>query len=399
MTSRLTRSASRSDHSGAGRALAVAWFGLSSAFATAATAAEPAAALTLRWQAPVGCPQQTEVKDRIRALTGTTRSTATTLQAEGTITQTDKSHFHLKLVMRWGDLVGERKLDASSCENLTGAAAVSLALLMRSGEPLSEGDLAGQPSVPPAPGNAGASGAGPTKPASGDGAATPSGEPAPATPKSSTSATAVVAGKNKQTPTEPKRAAEDESDPGPSEIIERPIRSTPSQWHALAEIPVAVMSFGPLPKPSWGLSFAGGASFEHWRFTLGGAAWLRQRVAAEQFPDSGADVDRLTGTLRACRAGYGETFEVIPCLSVSLEHISARGTGENVTGHSEQTNWLAAGAGLQGHLTLTNYLSLLVGLDAQVQTARPVISIEGVGDVQQLGAAALIVTVGSQWTL
>ncbi len=55
------------------RRIAIALLGLSGGLVTARALAEPATALTLRWQAPAGCPQQAEVKERIRALTGTTR--------------------------------------------------------------------------------------------------------------------------------------------------------------------------------------------------------------------------------------------------------------------------------------------------------------------------------------
>jgi hypothetical protein len=167
----------------------------------------------------------------------------------------------------------------------------------------------------------------------------------------------------------------------------------------LAEIPLAVMSLGPLPKPSWGVAFAGGASFESWRLLAGGSAWLRQHVPSEQSPDFGADIDRLTGTVRACRAVSDATFEVAPCLTLSVEHITARGTGDGVTARSEQATWLAVGAGAQGRLHLTSFLSLLLGVDAQIETARPVISIDGAGTVQQLGYAAFTATIGPQWAL
>jgi hypothetical protein len=159
------------------------------------------------------------------------------------------------------------------------------------------------------------------------------------------------------------------------------------------------MSLGPLPNPSWGVAFAGGAEFESWRLMLGGSAWLRQHITSEQSPDVGADVDRLTGTLRACRTLDDSAFEMSPCLIVSVEHITARGTGAEVTAHSERATWLGIGAGAQGRLHLTSYFALLFGLDAQIQTARPVISIDGSGTVKQLGFGAFAITVGPEWVL
>src|SRR3954471_13879828 len=143
MTSPLTRNSTSLP--AALRCITVALISLPGMLASRIALGQPTPALTLRWSAPAGCPQQAQVSDRIRKLTGSTSATAPVLQAEGTITQTDSAHFHLKLVTRSGNLVGERNLDASSCQNLSGAAAVSIALLLRSGEPLSAGDLSGQP--------------------------------------------------------------------------------------------------------------------------------------------------------------------------------------------------------------------------------------------------------------
>src|SRR3954468_2453115 len=118
MTSPLARpSTSRLD---APRCIAITLSALSGWLVSAAAHGQPSSALNLRWQAPAGCPQQEEVRERIHKLTGATSSTGAVLHAEGAITQTDSAHFHLKLVTRSGKLVGERNLNASSCENLTG---------------------------------------------------------------------------------------------------------------------------------------------------------------------------------------------------------------------------------------------------------------------------------------
>jgi hypothetical protein len=407
MTSRSTPLASRSKRRRAARRIvAIALIGLAGGLLSAPALGEPAAALTLRWQAPSACPQQAEVRERIRALTGSARPAGASLLAEGLITQTDSARFHLKLVTRSGGLVGERHLDASSCENLTGVAAVSVALLMRSAEPLSEGDLAGKsangstPIAGAAPGTAAAtSGSGPA------GTATTSSNGQAGATAATTTVTQPTTPTGGDGPRKRPRSASksvsedpDESELPPSEIIERPIR-VPSVRKArvLAEVPLAVMSFGPLPKPSWGLAFAGGVSFENWRLLLGGTAWLRQHVASEQSPDFGADIDRLTGTFRGCRTLSDAKFEVAPCLTLSVEHITARGTGAGVTARSQQATWLAVGAGAQGRLHLTGYLALLVGVDAQIETARPVISIDGAGTVNQFGYGALTATVGPEW--
>jgi hypothetical protein len=369
----------------------MALLGLSGWFVSASAFGQPAGALTLRWEAPAGCPQQSEVKSRIRKLSGSSHSSATVLEAEGTITQTGSTRFHLKLVTRSGNLVGERNLDATSCENLSGAAAVSLALLLRSEEPLRAGDLSGQPSSATELG-----GAQQTEPSSADanlGKLPENGKQPERSPANDS-----PAAKRSPVSKSPFVAAP-EADP---DTVQRPIKPpprTPRTWQLRAQLPLATLSFGPLPDPSWGVAFAGGVSFDSWRISLGGTAWRRQDVASEQAPGYGAEVARLTGSFRACQALTHSTFEVAPCLVLSLEHISARGTGGDITARSEQATWLGVGPGAQGRLYLASWFSLLLGVDAQFQTARPVISIGGVGNLGQLGSAAFVTTLGSEWIL
>ncbi len=308
---------------------------------------------------------------------------------------------------RAGGLVGERKLNASSCENLTGAAAVSVALLMRSAEPLNEGDLTGK-SLNDATTPAGATtGSAPATSSTGLPARQPTAlrkqarQPQRPRRRDRTRHPRPPAPQSRTRP-EAKNDSQDpeDSEAPPSEIIQRPIREPAvRKARVLAQIPLAVMSVGPLPKPSWGVAFAGGASFESWRLLLGGSAWLRQHVTSEQSPDFGADIDRLTGTFRACRTLSDSMFEVAPCLTLSLEHITARGTGAGVTARSEQATWLGVGAGAQGRLHLTSFLALLLGVDAQIQTARPVITVDGAGTVKQLGYGAFTATIGPEWIL
>src|SRR6185436_12485578 len=80
--------------------------------------------------------------ERIRAIAGSLTQRESRLRADGTITKED-GHFHLRLVVRDGELVGERNIVTDSCEDLAGAAAVALGLLLRSETPLTERELGG----------------------------------------------------------------------------------------------------------------------------------------------------------------------------------------------------------------------------------------------------------------
>src|SRR5450432_2379999 len=106
--------------------------------------AQRVAGLTIQWEAPARCPQQSDVSERVRKLSGSPTSVQGALQADGTITQADDGRFHLRLLLRSGGLVGERNIDSRSCADLTRAAAVAIALLLHSDEPLSEGVLGGE---------------------------------------------------------------------------------------------------------------------------------------------------------------------------------------------------------------------------------------------------------------
>src|SRR3954469_15281520 len=104
---------------------------LLAARAAFAQAHEP---VTLKWDAPTACGSAEEVEARIRRLLGPTR-VSTSLRAEATITPNEAGDWHLKLLIYAGDLVGERNLDGKSCDDLAGAAAVALTLLLTSDQP------------------------------------------------------------------------------------------------------------------------------------------------------------------------------------------------------------------------------------------------------------------------
>ena len=103
------------------RVLGAALLSLSGLSSSGPARAQPAPTVDLQWTAPAGCPQQSDVRERVKKLSGTSASTHA-LRAEGSITQTVDGRFHLKLLVRSGGLVGERHIESSSCETLAGAA-------------------------------------------------------------------------------------------------------------------------------------------------------------------------------------------------------------------------------------------------------------------------------------
>jgi hypothetical protein len=327
--------------------------------------AQATPAFDLTWKAPAGCPQQAEVRQRIDTLVGAAKPMKDPLRAEGSITQTEDARFRLKLVVRSGELVGERNIESASCADLAGAAAVTLGLLLRSEEPL--GDLADLPSQ-------------------GSAAATEPSSPAPAPRESGE--------------TQPERGEdENRSEEGASPSARDAGDSSAGAFHGLVQAPLVALSLGPLPEPSFGLGLAGGVSFANWRFLFEGQKWWEQSIAAEDFPGFGADVERITGTVRGCRELRWQRFAVAPCLTLSIEHVAVSGTGPGLVPSSQGATWLAPGAGVQGLLPLTSWLSLVASIDGRIEASRPQITIEGLGEVTQLGAGAVTVIVGSEWIL
>ena len=248
--------------------------------------------------------------------------------------------------MRSGELVGERNLEAKSCEDLAGAAAVNLVLLMSSTSPLS---------------------AAATDTSASD-------EPSTSTPA-----------------TEP---LEPEPEPEPEPEL---TTSSPRTWRIILQLPLASLEFGPLPQTSWGLALATGLELDHWRILAEGHAWLRQELEATSAAEYGARLDRIAAGVRICHDFQVGGLAVSPCVNASMQHLWARGTGPYVAARTAQATWIAAGLGAQARLRLTGAFGLVGGVDAQIETARPRISVDGLGPVGQLGAVAVRIALGTEW--
>lgn len=314
--------------------------------ATTRALAQDSEPLELRWNAPAGCPSERDVLLRVRKLLGTTKPVSNGLRADGTITRGTGSEWHLKLVIHAGTLVGERHIDGNSCDDLAGAAAVTLTLLLSSEQPLNDRQW-----------DAGSDRANAESPAA----------PAESAPKA----------------------------PPPPAVTPA---QHPRRLRALIDFPVASVGFGPLARPSFGAAFAGGLSFEHWRFYLQERAWLKQPFASDE-ADVGASIARFDATLWTCRALVLGDFEAAPCLTLGVQHVAARGTGTYVTPRTATATWFAAGVGLRVRYTLGSWFSLGAGVDGEYEVSRPQITVDDVGRLGRFAPAAVTITVGPEWIL
>lgn len=320
----------------------------------------------LEWTAPAECPRREDVQARIRKLAGTRKWSAVPLRAEAVVVRKDDGRLHLRLVLHAGELIEERNIDGSSCTALAGATAVVVALMFRSG------------GLPPARDEStGLSSTGEQNP---DGGAS-----GPASP--------------------PNTSTQDEKPPEitpakPPSFAGVPKATPPRRWRGLAQLPLGVFSIGPLPSPSLGVAVAGGASLDQWRFLARGTAWLSQYSAGDDgLEPFGARIRRSSLTLFACRSLLVSRFEIAPCATVGLAHLSARGEGAHIAPRTAQATWLAAGLGLHARFHVVSWMSLVLSADGELATSQPQFVVDGVGQVQALGLGSAILGLGTEWIL
>jgi hypothetical protein len=332
-----------------------------------ARAAEP---LALTWKAPPECPQRAAVQARIDALVPAAAGSKERLEADGTIVRAD-GRFRLTLVMRIGELRGERQIESDSCKDLAGAAAVALGLMLQSADPSREtGKTSSAPSsetTPPATSQ--------NEPKNTGGTA-----PTPARPSPSSSDAAA----------EEEARARDEEQRARDRARER-------GWAVLLHGPLLAFELGQLPDPSFGGALGGGVRLRDWRFSVDFQIGPTQSLAVNGEPRLEADVSRLALEAWVCRAWRAEPFELSPCLTVAWERTSAEGTGYGVDSRATHASFVSGGAGVFSHVFLSDFFALMLGAGGRIEGARPHVIVQGVGEIGQLGSAAFWAKAGPEW--
>jgi hypothetical protein len=361
-------------------------------FATPQALADPELAIDLRWEAPQGCPQESDVRNRVQKILGPGRHDSP-LRAEGTISRID-GRFHLELIVHVGDVAGTRDIGSKSCEDLAGAAAVEIGLLVHSVEAASKPNQTDALSqTPPVSGVE-------TMGSNSDGT---NGLSPQGTNDAISPARAPDSGRIE-------RKAEVES-----EAEEQPPRpETPRSWHALVQAPIVALGIGPLPRPAVGFGLSLGFELANWRLQLQGLSWRRQNVPASGFPGYGADVDRIGAALWLCRELRSSWFGLSPCLTAGMERVSASATGSNILPTARDTIGMSAGAGLQGRIHLATWLRLFAAVGVEIELVRPQFLVENLGPLEpdpaqedpapptpvyRFAPAALTGTIGLEWAL
>jgi hypothetical protein len=151
--------------------------------------------------------------------------------------------------------------------------------------------------------------------------------------------------------------------------------------------------------PSWasGLGVAAGIRVSRVQLTLGGVLWLPQSNTGTGL--YGATYTRRSGEVASCYAWQKGPFEAGPCLTVTLEDLTAGGTGPGVVGGPGHATWLAVGVAARAAWSLSRWAALFLRPSLTFTTSRPTFAIDGVGPVYHVPIASVGIQVGSEWTL
>ena len=371
--------------------LASAAVGLATLFSAAPSFAQ--GGVQLRWQAPLNCPQESQVRQKLRDLLGPSAgdASASRLRAEGLIEPLGE-RFRLTLNIHYDLVNGTRVVQAASCEDLGGVAAVTLAILFRaehsSGAPLTARDLGGASTAALA--DARTAG---TENQTGDANNRAEGSETRSENAQNGSQNGAQNSTQKTSTTDGKLEPKDSpraSDAGDSNA---------TRWHFVMSVPELRTDIGVLPDASYGLGFGAGARHDAWRFLISGTFWLAQEYQPGPFVGYGAQFGRTSGELSGCRGFQVAGFELSPCVLVTVDSVSARGTGAGISSTNPRTALLSAGAGLQGLWSLGRHAALVFGVNGRVATSRPRFVSEGVGEISQVGPAAVGLVLGCEWLL
>jgi hypothetical protein len=329
----------------------------------AASPLQAAQPLDLSWQAPPGCPQESAVREQIRAIVPASMLESGNLQAAGTVTRVDK-RFRLTLVLTFGNVRGERVIESDSCSDLAGAAAVAMGLLLQSATQTSA----------TAPSDAGGLGAG----AAGASNGTDTGSTAD---KSSGAAASTPTSTAARPSTEPPANGEQHA----------------RRWRIFLQAPELALGVGPLPAPTIGVAFALGLQVRPWSFGAGLHVPREQRLTLPGMSGAGANLDYWLAEAWVCHGWHSAGFELAPCLTFDVERLRATGTGSGVSPVSERATWVSVGAAAHGRWYVSEWFALSATAGARVEGARPTIRIDGLPDYGRLKAAAFSLKAGPVW--
>lgn len=352
---------------------------LALALMSGVTTARAQSSLELAWDAPDECPSGESVLTRVRSLAGESLR-GSRLKATGRVEHRD-GRYRLTLTVHQGSEVRERTMESSSCDDLAGAAAVALGLLLRK-EP-----TAGGATENPEAGTPPDAGGGNTANGDARGNADTAAAPGNGGSKSERSkAPSSVAPRNPRAPESETSSPTAEPDSG----------SGQRRWNVVARAPSGTVALGLVSQPMFALGAGLGFRYDEWRMLAEGRVF-EAATLTDALSNVGARVGRITADASVCREWRTERVEFGPCADVGLSFVSMRGKGPHVVAQSHHTRVFAFGAGADGRFWLGSWVAVFGTASFAVQASRPTPSVTNFGDVVRLGAVDFSFALGSEW--
>ena len=319
-------------------------------------AAQPTARMSLTWNAPSGCPTAENVQARVDALLGgeASASSVADVRASGQVERVD-SGFRLLLNMGIAGTPHSRAIEARSCDELAGAAAIAIALLARS-------TLSGDSTEPSAS----------TTPGSASAPAASAENPPPAV----------------ESPPSPDK-------PSPSEPT--PAESPSARARFVIDAPIGLVGTGSLPSTAFGLGAALGIRWKALRAVARGELWAPQKNEVSGFS---AHFAMQSARAEACLVQPLGGVELGPCLGSAVQRVAADGIGSWVLSPSSRTAvWFSGLAGIFASLPTPSFAPLRFFGEASVlvSPARPRFVIDQFGPIHEPPLAAIRVDLGCEW--
>lgn len=313
--------------------------------------------LVLGWSAPSECPSRDPMRARILQLVGEGKHSRDAVDATVRIERrSNGALFDANVTLSAGGRTTDRHLDGDSCEAVSDAAALIIALAID-----------------------------PEAAAS----------PAPTTP-------GAVASETTEVPwlAPPAVAAsQPPSSPPPTPIEGSPRdasnRTTNRPFYASAS---GRFDVGSVPAPVLGAELALGWNPGRFDFELGGALMASARGTLASNPDQGARIGVSDLGTRACYLLFGTRLDLAPCGGIHVRFMSAQGFGTG-SDHDATAVFGLASLGALIRWQLTPRISVRFAGDALVPLSRPTFVIDAAGTVYQAPPVAARAAVGFEFHL
>jgi hypothetical protein len=320
-------------------------------------AAQPTARMALSWSAPPGCPTVESVQARVDALLGgvASASSVADVRASGQVERVEGG-FRLLLSLGIGDAPSSRVIEARTCDELAGAAAIAIALLARS-------TLVDASSLPEAEKMA------------------------------DSSANGALSSSANSPPKTDSPAKPDEASSTQEHAAARP--SAPVQF--VIDAPIGRAGWGSLPGLGLGIGAALGLRWRDLRVVAGVELWLPRTSEVSGFE---ARFTLQSARLEVCLGQQLEGLEIAPCVGAAAEREVGKGIQSEILSAASHTAvWASGVAGLFVSLPTPGLRRLRFFGEASVLISplRPRFVINQLGAVHEPALIAPNLALGFEW--